>query len=211
MDNAQLEKLKELVQKITNSQIQDLIKLFLVAEGESKQYPLAHIPVILAICKYCLPQADQKVREETANEAPTASKTGVIKDEFVKVSAKKVSSLKSPVSFTHIQKNWDEFLQRVRPHNTHLTAVLRATRPFALEGSDLVCEVFYRFHKEKLEELKTIRLLEEIIEEVMGTKIKLKFVLAKKVAEAPKVVKSSDVVDIDSEELEKIAQEIFLK
>ena len=211
LDNAQLEKLRGLTQKTTNLNIQDLIKLFLVAESESKQYPLAHIPVVLAICKYCLSDNDHKEQTETANETPAAPKAGILKGELVEVSARKGTSLKSPVSFAHIQKNWSDFLQKVRPYNTHLTAVLRATRPFALESSDLICEVFYRFHKEKLEEVKTIRLLEEIMEEVMGTKIKLKFVLAKKVAEAPKVVKSSDVIDIDSEELEKIAQEIFLK
>ena len=211
LDNAQLEKLRELAQKTTNSQIQDLIKLFLVAEGESKQYPLPHIPVILAICKYCLADADQKEQTEITNEAPAAPKAEVAKKELVEVSAKGATPLKSSVSFAHIQKNWSDFLQKVRPHNTHLTAILRATRPFQLEGSDLVCEVFYRFHKEKLEEVKTIRLLEEIIEEVMGTKIKLKFVLVKKVDQAPQPVQSSDVIEIDSKELEKIAQEIFLK
>ena len=39
----------------------------------------------------------------------------------------------------------------------------------------------------------------------------MKFVLVKKADQAPKPVKSSDVIDIDSQELEKIAQEIFLK
>jgi len=211
LDNAQFEKLKELAQKVTNSQIQDLIKLFLVAEGQSKQYSLAHIPVILAICKFCLSEADQKEQVEIVNETPAVPKAEAIKEELVEVSKKGASSLKSPVSFAHIQKNWSDFLQKVRPHNTHLTAILRATRPFQFEGSDLICEVFYRFHKEKLEEIKTIRLLEEIMEEVMGKKIKLKFVLVKKAEQAPKAVKSSDVIDIDSQELEKIAQEIFLK
>src|SRR3989344_1646244 len=211
LDNAQLEKLSGLAQKITNSQIQDLIKLFLVAEGESKQYPLAHIPVVLAICKYCLADSDQKEQTEIANETPSTAKAGVFKEEFVEVSKKGAAHLKSPVSFTHIQKNWSDFLQKVRPHNTHLTAILRATRPFQLDGNDLICEVFYRFHKEKLEEIKTIRLLEGIMEEVMGKKIKLKFVLVKKADQAPKAVKSSDVIEIDSQELEKIAQEIFLK
>ena len=211
LDTEQIVKLKELAQKTTNSQIQDLIKLFLVAESQSKQYSLAHIPVILAICKFCLSEADQKEQTEIVSETFVAPKAAVSKEELVGVPKKGVSSLKSPVSFAHIQKKWSDFLQKVRPHNTHLTAILRATRPLALEGSDLICEVFYRFHKEKLEEIKTIRLLEEIMEEAMGTKIKLKFVLVKKADQAPKPVKSSDVIDIDSQELEKIAQEIFLK
>ena len=211
LDNTQLEKLRALAQKTTDSRVRDLIKLFLVAEGESKQYNLAHIPVVLAICKYCLSDVDQNEQTETVNETPAVPKAEIVKEELVEILPKKAAPSKSSVSFAHIQKNWSDFLQKVRPHNTHLTAILRATRPFQLEGSDLICEVFYRFHKEKLEELKTIRLLEEIIEEVMGTKIKLKFVLVKKADQAPKAVKSSDVIDIDSKELEKIAQEIFLK
>ena len=211
LDNTQLEKLRALAQKTTDSKVRDLIKLFLVAEGESKQYNLAHIPVVLAICKYCLSDVDQNEQTETVNETPAVPKAEIVKEELVEVLPKKAAPSKSSVSFTHIQKNWSDFLQKVRPHNTHLTAILRATRPFQLEGSDLICEVFYRFHKEKLEEIKTIRLLEEIMEEVMGKKIKLKFVLVKKADQAPKPVRSSDVVDIDSKELEKIAQEIFLK
>ena len=211
LDDAQLEKLRELAQKTTNLDIQNLIKLFLVAEGESKQYPLPHIPVILAICKYCLSDADQKGQVEIAKDTPAPLVQSNIARKGVEANSKKATPSKSSISFAHVQKNWNDFLQKVRPHNTHLTAILRSVRPFDFDGQNLTCEVFYRFHKEKLEEIKTIRLLEEIMEEVMGAKIKLRFVLAKKTAVVPKPVKSSDVVDIDSQELEKIAQEIFLK
>ena len=211
LDKAQLEKLGEFAQKTTNSQIQNLIKLFLVAEGESRHYLLPHIPVILAICKYCLKDADPEERVEIVDEISVPIRRTNDTRESVDIKITKAASPMSKRSFTHIQKSWGDFLEKVRPHNTHLTAILRATRPFQLDDNDLICEVFYRFHKEKLEEVKTIRLLEEIMEEVMGEKIKLKFVLVTKTAQAPKPVKSSDVVDIDSQELEKIAQEIFLK
>ena len=211
LDKVQLEKLKELANKTSILNIQNLIKLFLVAEGESKQYPLPHIPLILAICKYCLSVAEQKQQVEFAKDTPASLILVNAASEGVETIRKKAASSKLKMSFAHVQKNWNDFLQKVRPHNTHLTAVLRSVRPFDFDGQNLTCEVFYRFHKEKLEEIKISRLLEEIMEEVMGFKIKLRFVLAKKTAEAPKPVKSSDVVDIDSQELEKIAQEIFLK
>ena len=211
LDLDQLAKLRELAEKTTNLDIQNLIKLLLVAEGESKQYPLPHIPVILAICKYCLKDANSEKQQEIAKASPAPSVKAIMPKEGVSTNGKGVNSSKSPKPFANIQKSWDSFLQRVRPHNTHLAAILRSTRPLELDGNDLICEVFWRFHKEKLEEVKTIRLLEEIIEEVTGAKIRLKFVLAKKESQQPQSVKSSDVVDIDAGELEKIAQEIFSK
>lgn len=201
LDKTQVEKLRELSQKTSNSQIQNLIKMFLVAESESKQYPLPHIPVILVICKYCTEGVEGAKKTENSQKGDILP---IGKDAQIKLPRTKKT-------FGNLQKSWGKFLETVRPHNSHLTAILRATRPFDFDGQNLTCEVYWRFHKEKLEELKTMRLLEEIMEKIMGEKIKLKFVLAKRPARVPKAVKSSDVVDIDSQELEKIAQEIFLK
>jgi len=102
-------------------------------------------------------------------------------------------------------------LVKVKPHNAHVVALLRSTKPVVIEGDNLTMEVFYKFHKEKLEEPKIVKMLDEVMEEVMGRNIKLRFVLAERGAVPPKVVARSDVTDISTEDLEKVAAEIFSK
>src|SRR3989344_3966978 len=62
LDNVQLEKLRDLAQKTTNPNVQNLIKLFLVAEGESKQYPLPHIPVLKKTGVIFCKKSDRTIR-----------------------------------------------------------------------------------------------------------------------------------------------------
>ena len=123
---------------------------------------------------------------------------------------KKVSR-KPAKGFLDIEKNWQEFLNKVRPQNAHVVALLRSTKPLDYDGESLMLEVFYRFHKDKLEEPKIVRMLDAVLEEVMGKSIKLKFSLAKRESKPTITVNKSDVIDVKAEELEMIAQEIFSK
>jgi len=120
------------------------------------------------------------------------------------------SKLKS-VSLVQIEKNWGDFLSEVKEVNIHVPALLRSTKILGIEEDKLTLEVFYRFHKDKLEDPKIIRMLDEKISQIMGVGIKFKFVLAQREAKAPAVVARSDVVDINEEDLAQIAQEIFSK
>ena len=125
---------------------------------------------------------------------------------------KKNKVLKNSTSgFSDIEKNWQEFLNKVRPLNAHVVALLRSTKPLDYDGESLMLEVFYRFHKDKLEEPKIVRMLDTVLEEVMGKTIKLKFSLAKRDSKPTIAVNRSDVIDVKADELEMIAQEIFSK
>ncbi|MCR4324288.1 MAG: DNA polymerase III subunit gamma/tau [Candidatus Curtissbacteria bacterium] len=222
LDSARREKINSLSEDISFADAQNLLKLLLIAEGEMKLYPLPKISLFLALCKYCgdnLPQEQLAVkRNERVAEEPNLEekKSGKEKVEVtvdtggdsgeIKLSAKgKVGSL------SNIEDKWKHFLEKVRPANAHLVALLRSTRPMEFDGVNLVLEVFYKFHKEKLEEPKIAKLLEETLSDVYGQKISLRTVLAQKRSKLPTPVEKSDVVDVSSEDLSKLAQEIFSK
>ena len=84
------------------------------------------------------------------------------------------------VSEQKIDVKWLEVLAAVKSYNHSLVAFLRASRPVALTGGELTLEVFYKFHKEKLEEKKNREILEQVISDIMGQPIKVKFTLAEK-------------------------------
>lgn len=126
-----------------------------------------------------------------------------------KVKAKK--STKGKVLLSKVEENWGSFLNKVREVNVHVVALLRSTKPSSFDGEFLTLEVFYRFHKEKLEEPKIIKMLDLTLSEILNAPVKFRFSLAAKGAMPTKAVQKSNVVDIKEEELEKIAQEIFAK
>ncbi len=208
-----IDEAKMLAQKFSLQDIQKLIKLLVIADGEVKNYPLPHIPVVMAICKYC---------DETKTIGDVEGEAVIDLPKAVEPEAEKVadagdgksdakSTKRGLVSAAEVEKSWGEFLNRVRPMNAHVFALLRATKPTAYDGDRVTLEVFYRFHKDKLEEPKILRMLDAQMAETLGRKVHLKFMLAERGSRPTVTVAKSDVVEGGGDELEKIANEIFSK
>lgn len=214
------EEIVEYAQQFEFNDLQTLMKLLLVAEGEIKQYPLAQIPLVLAICKYCEDQNTQSISESVSQKVsgPVGQKIravdtpGVNRDGAKHTpGVSKVKGKKSNLTMEDIKEHWGEFVSRVRPINAHVVALLRSTRPVAIRGDTLYLEVFFRFHKEKLEEQKIKNLLETTMSEILGNEIFFKLTLANEDSRPTKVVAASDVVEASGDDLSKIAAEIFSK
>ncbi len=98
-------------------------------------------------------------------------------------------------------------MTRVRPINTSIEALLRAARPVSYDGSNLILGVYYRFHKERLEEVSHRKVLEDVAASVMGCPIKVTCTLTdppiKKDISTPPLTETKD------DDIIKIAEEIF--
>ena len=213
LSSNQIEKMKMLASEFTRGELQTFMKQFLIAEGEIKIYPLAQIPLVLTLCKiigegedYKEELAGEESQENKAVESPEVDERRIEN----KVRKSNTSS-NSSASAVQIEKKWDKFIGKIKPVNAHVVALLRSARPVDFDGSRLTVEVFYRFHKEKLEEPKIIRMLDAVMEDVMGTSVKFKFELAKSRVKPPRVVSKSDVVEISNEDLANMTREIFSK
>ncbi len=226
LSDDQLAKINGIAEKFPASKIQNLIRLILVAESEIKIYPLPHMPIVLAMCKF-IPEESVvgAPKAEDLNRPPAVKKTLDLPDIKIEIEDSKAGGglVRSEqadrekkakgqnVSLSEVEKNWNEFLNRVKVVNAHVVALLRATKPLEFDGEVIVLEVFYRFHKDKLEEPKILKILDSKMEEVLGKNVRLKFQLASREAKPTLQVRRSDVVDLAGDELEKIAQEIFSK
>lgn len=213
-----------LSEKFQLNEIQKLIGLLLTTEGEIGIYPIAHIPVVLAVCKYCEefkgaeePGPARRVKDtkdieeegETTVGSPPADKSDSYHEKVEEVGERR--SAGGELLIGEVEKKWEEFLNRVRPVNAHVFALLKATKPAVMEKDAVTLEVFYRFHKDKLEEPKIIKMLDNQMEETLGKKVRLKFVLAKRESRPTAAVVKSDVVESRVHDLEELAQEIFAK
>lgn len=206
LTDAQAEQIQQISEAISFAHLQELMKLFLLAEGEIENYPLSHIPLILAACKYCGDvSAVSEVEEKGVVMAKNINKSATSKHE------KRVDKTGKVKSMAQIETLWGDFLSRMKPVNAHLVAILRATKPAEFDGERLTLVTFYKFHKDKLEEPVIRTNIEKILEEVLGQKIHLKINLAEKWDRVPKVVSESNVVEVGSSDLASVASEIFSK
>ena len=75
--------------------------------------------------------------------------------------------------FEQIENAWTDVLKGVVVHNHGVQALLKATKPITLDGNALVLEVFYKFHKERLETPKNRKIVELVLSEIFGEDISL--------------------------------------
>lgn len=78
----------------------------------------------------------------------------------------------------------------------------------------MLIEVFYKFHKDKLEEQKNRKIVEIGLDKVFGGLVKFRCVLAEKKPEAKNETRDirnerQDVEDGEGGEIDKVAEEIF--
>ncbi|MDD3002256.1 MAG: DNA polymerase III subunit gamma/tau [Candidatus Shapirobacteria bacterium] len=99
-----------------------------------------------------------------------------------------------------IEGKWGNLLTAVKPFNYAVEAFLRATRPKSVKGNILLLEVFYPFHKDRLEESKNRKIVEEGISKVFGVNLGFECVLAKN-KKQPLVIKNDTPMEHVSDQL----------
>lgn len=97
--------------------------------------------------------------------------------------------------------SWQKIIAEIKNENTSLAALLRDSKPVALEGEKMILGVKFPFHKDKISEPKNIQIIEETIKKLTGKT----YIVEVKIADlrAKPKEKASD------DELQKAAEEIF--
>lgn len=101
---------------------------------------------------------------------------------------------------------WTKLVSEVKAQSVSIGGLLGATKPMELEGNNLKLGVYYKFHKDKLEETKTKKMLEDIALNIYGKDIRIECCLA----EAPIVQNKSNLSDINDRSVLKAAEDLFL-
>lgn len=221
----------------------DLTKLVELISKASADLPLAvieQLPLELAIIEWCKngvtseaadngDKNDRIVRKSVSKVKPGKIATSKVKEKLEVVKESMVIDKTRQIGdrFEEIsQEIWTKILTLVRPRNASTEALLRATKPVNYDGRTLTLGVFYKFHKERLEEIQHRNLLEEVIASVIGNPIRVVCTLAeppaKTIKRQPVVVESinvnggDDVVepgtvltDSQDEDIIRVAKEIF--
>ncbi|MCL5411940.1 MAG: DNA polymerase III subunit gamma/tau [Patescibacteria group bacterium] len=225
----QYEKMGQQARSLTNQQVLRLINLFAKSEEGLKSAVIPQLPLELAIVEAC---SDGLNEAKTKKEAPKETEGKLIQstrveepkkaeeeqDKAALVSPKKESSEEksgeilngSELTIEFIQEHWPSVLKSIKPHNHSLEALLKGCEPMSFDGKILMLKCAYRFHKERLESQKNNELLEKILSEIIGAKVRVKCLLGEKKATKnidPQEV--NNIVPVSDDDLVKSASDIF--
>ena len=106
---------------------------------------------------------------------------------------------------------WKNILSLIKPVNASIEALLRAARPMKYDGKVLTLGVYYKFHKERLEDVHHRKILEDAVAAVFKSPTRVTCILVepppRKIVEEVKV--EAVLTEGKDKDIMKAAEEIF--
>ncbi len=186
-----VEKDKQLVELAEKFEISELVELsdnFSEAVYRQKNSLLPQLPFQLGVIKYLKGRDAEKhkrikVENKSKNTNKNKGKTMVKEKRPTRRESSKQAgkgAKNKDIDLKEIEKKWEELLKAVKPMNHSVAAFLKAARPKKIDGNYLILEVFYPFHKDKLEEHRNRQIVEQGLEKITNSYVKIKCVLGNK-------------------------------
>jgi DNA polymerase-3 subunit gamma/tau len=213
-----------------------LIELFSQAYKDISESPIEELPLEVAVVKWCegdggrLPSthADQnslppptseklgRGTDSASSHSPAANDAAKLDSASQNLAQTIDPGVRRQVTVPHEgteinDEVWKTILSLIKPINASIEALLRAARPVSYNGHTLTLGVFYKFHKERLEDSEHRRVLESIVGEVLKSPTRVICTLVeppvRKVAEEAK--ESNVLTEGEDRDIIKVAEEIF--
>lgn len=149
------------------AELRNIISRLTQAFTELRSSPIPELPLELAVVEYC---SDESTLVTNA-QAPSTPPTPVIE--------KPTESL-GLLTLEKLNEHWHDIIDELKPYNHSVAAVCRSARPKEVNNGIVVIEAFYKFHQEKLSEVKTRELIGTVLKKLFGEKVRVEVVLGKK-------------------------------
>ena len=162
--------------KLNSADIVILVEAFNKALNDIKGSFITQLPVEIAIVTYCGETENEQNNPESFGSGGSSSL-----QRGEKLSNEKYSSAKYPngknINFDEIVERWQEVVKVAVQYNHSVQALLKATRPVGVKDGRVILEVFYAFHKERLESPKNREIVEKVLEDIFENSIGIVCVL----------------------------------
>lgn len=162
--------LKEISRALSQKELVCLLDMTLARTSQIPASPVPELPFEMLIVEWC--SSGEKCEEEAPEPVQPQKKTEPAAARAL-ASVKKIISGEPDVPIEKIHENWNAFTSAVESKAPSLVFLLNMASVSEISGSTLTLSVPYKFHKEKLEEHKTRLLMEEIWQDIAGTRIKI--------------------------------------
>jgi len=194
---------EDIVEMDDINKIRSLARLFDKAGQEVKYSMIEVLPLELAVMEWggAERDSDGDFAEKTGEEA-VEKKTDKVEIKYSKKQGR--------LDIKQVEDKWKDVLAAMKPHNHSLEALLRATKPAGFDGKFLMLEVFYKFHKERLETDRYRQIVEEVASQILLTPVSIRYSLAQKIKEIKETEASNvDITAKVDNDIINTAEEIF--
>jgi DNA polymerase-3 subunit gamma/tau len=197
--------------KLDKEDLITLIELFSEASKEISTSPIEELPLEIAVVKWCeasqtlpsgaLEHEDDYVKEKV-NENLTQTVTPVVHEQMA-VTQTEGEGVNDDV--------WRNILALIKPLNASIEALLRAAKPMTYDGKTLTLGVFYKFHKERLEDVHHRKVLEDVVAKVLKSPTRVVCILVEPPPKKIIVEVKAETVLTEGKDADiiKAAEEIF--
>ena len=168
----QYETMKKQAEELTSARLEEMINKFTQAYEYLAQAAIPTLPLEVAIVEVTRESGNQVTSGANKQESDQLSSYPVI-------ASNATSDLRSRPQ-SPVADQWSALMSAVKPLNHSVEALLRSCKMGGLTDHTLTILALYPFHKEKLENPKSMVILEQAVKEVYGKPLKVKVELLKK-------------------------------
>lgn len=168
--------------KLTSKEVVSIIELLIKAQNEIKSSPIPQLPLELAVVSICndftepadntkkaLPKNPSPIKDVDVESTELDGENDVDESSDNEESGEEVTTTEvAHVEFEELEKNWADVLKASKKYNNSVSALLKSCKLISIEGKTIMLEVFYSFHKERIETPKNRTIVEQSVEEVFG-------------------------------------------
>jgi len=209
---------EDTLKELSKKDLIKLIDLLSQAYREIESSPIEELPLELAIISWCGESEDASSSGRTGKDLPDAShdishsETSNGRDLAQTIDSVAFSQALATGEEMGVDDGaWKNILELIKPINASMEALLRAAKPMTYNGKVLTLGVYYKFHKERLEEAKHRKVLEEVVGKVLQSPTKVCCILVepppKKIIEEAKI--ETVLTEGKDKDIIKAAEEIF--
>ena len=216
-------KLKNFSVKFTNQDLIKVLNLLQESLEKLKFTSIVSLPLELVLVEICnsIEQVDKQLAVEKATDVKSVEDSHLSElpagDEFenqtqinegaIRVLDQSENIVNSPSDdIRRLKEKWNFVLETVRPYNFSLEALLRSIKIAECSEHLVLMEVPYSFHQRILEATKNREILESIISDILGRKIRVTTALGIR----PKRLEDIANVEVaQDDEIIRAAVEIF--
>ncbi len=162
-----------------------IMNTFIDAKQELKSSEIVQLPLEVAVVKICSQiNTDNKEDSNSGssltfnNPTPKTKKQEVLSPASKEEAKKPKPVNKIKLTLEQIKEKWDEVLAGIRNQNQSLASTLRLHQPSAIkeDGTLEIC-FKYKFHQQRIVEVKNRRILEETLQKIFNTPIRIQTII----------------------------------
>ena len=178
-----------------------MINLFIEAKRDLKSSEILQLPLEMAAVQLCNDVVLETVdvsndNDKTGGSVNTASKPNTSTKPEAKIDSAPVQAVKAEdkliqnpigkikLTIEHIKEKWEEVLVCIKDYNHSLASTLRLHQPTAVKEDGTVEICFkYKFHQQRVNDIKNKQAVEKILEQVFKTPIRVKTIIVTELEE----------------------------